>query len=272
MHSSGVTRGLTIGEFAELTHLSVRTLRRYHESGLLEPDHVDPFSGYRYYTSTQIPTAQVIHRLRELDVPLAQVRKILATPDADERADLVTAHLRRLEDELDRTRAAVVSLRQLLRPSAPFDVTLRTDPAREVAAVAGVVAAGEVLDWYGDAMAELDAAVAGHERLGPPGGHYASELFRDGTGDVLVYRPVADPPDTGRVHRLELPAAEVAAAVHHGPHDDIDVTYGRLGAWVVDHALAVDGPVHETYLVAPSDTPDPAAWRTELAWPVFRLA
>ena len=39
---------LTIGEFATLTQLSVRTLRRYHQAGLLEPEAVDPFSGYRY--------------------------------------------------------------------------------------------------------------------------------------------------------------------------------------------------------------------------------
>ncbi|MEU5907181.1 GyrI-like domain-containing protein [Micromonospora sp. NPDC047467] len=56
-----------------------------------------------------------------------------------------------------------------------------------------------------------------------------------------------------------------------GPHDDIDVTYGRLGAWVISHALGVAGPVHETYLVGPRDTGDPARWRTELGWPVFRL-
>jgi DNA-binding transcriptional MerR regulator len=266
-----VTRGLTIGEFAQLTHLSVRTLRRYHDSGLLEPERVDPVSGYRYYTSAQIPPAQVIHRLRELDVPLAEVRQILDTEDAGTRAELVAGHLRRLEAELDRTRTAVASLRQLLSPSTPQEVALRSEPARVVAGITGVVEQDDVLAWYSDAMAELDAAVVGHERLGPPGGHYANELFSDGRGSVLVYRPVAGPPERGRVRPVELPAAELATVVHHGAHDDIDVTYGRLGAWVVDNALGVDGPVRETYLVTPADTPDPSEWRTELAWPVFRL-
>ena len=132
--------GLTIGEFATLTHLSVRTLRRYHEAGLLEPATVDPFTGYRYYAPEQIPPAQVIHRLRQLDVPLAEVKSILATDDPQRRADLITGHLQRLEDELDRTRAAVVSLRQLLRPDpAELEVELRSVPARTVAAVTGQV-------------------------------------------------------------------------------------------------------------------------------------
>jgi DNA-binding transcriptional MerR regulator len=107
-----VQQGLTIGEFAQLTHLSVRTLRRYHESGLLEPATVDSSSGYRYYSSAQIPSAQVIHRLRELDVPLAEVGEILATEDPRTRAELIAGHLQRLEARLDRTRAAVTSLRQ----------------------------------------------------------------------------------------------------------------------------------------------------------------
>jgi len=99
-----VRTGLTIGEFATLSHLSVRTLRRYHETGLLEPAAVDPFTGYRYYSAEQIPPAQVIRRLRDLDVPLAEVKAILATADPQRRAELITGHLLRLEGELDRTK------------------------------------------------------------------------------------------------------------------------------------------------------------------------
>lgn len=265
--------GLSIGEFARLSHLSVRTLRRYHEAGLLEPASVDPASGYRYYAAEQIPAAQVIHRLRELDMPLAEVSRILVTDDPETRAALIAGHLERLETELDRTRAAVVSLRQLLQPDVEqLDVQLRTLPARTVAAVSGVVDVDEVLGWYDGAMRELDAAVAGKERLGPPGGRYANELFTAGRGAVVAYRPVADPPTAGRVAPLTLPATELAVTVHHGAHDDIDVTYGRLGAWVVDHALAVDGPVHETYLRGPRDDPAAASWRTEIGWPIFRLS
>lgn len=57
-----------------------------------------------------------------------------------------------------------------------------------------------------------------------------------------------------------------------GEHDDIGVTYGALGAYVTDHQLMVAGPVRESYLVGPRDSADPASWRTEIGWPVFRLA
>ncbi|HET6985118.1 MAG TPA: MerR family transcriptional regulator [Kribbella sp.] len=267
-----MSRGLTIGEFAQATQLSVRTLRRYHESGLLEPASIDPSSGYRYYTTGQIPSAQVIHRLRELDVPLADVGKILATEDPQARADLIAAHLDRLQASLDRTRAAVTSLQRLLQPEpGGLAVELRSEPARMVAGITDVVDLDDVLPWYDGAMAELDSAVAGPERLGPPGGHYDNDLFTIGRGTLLVYYPVATSPSYGRVQPVELPAVELAATIHHGPHDDIDVTYGRLATWAVDHTLTVAGPVQETYTVGPRDNPDSASWRTEIAWPVFRL-
>ena len=139
---------LTIGEFSRLTHLSVRTLRRYHDAGLLEPVSVDDATGYRYYSPDQIPSAQVVHRLRELDVPLSEVQRILRSPDPATRAGLVADHLQRLESDLARTRAAVASLRRLLRPEpAPLDVELRAVPSATVAAVDGDVAHDDVLPW-----------------------------------------------------------------------------------------------------------------------------
>jgi effector-binding domain-containing protein len=74
------------------------------------------------------------------------------------------------------------------------------------------------------------------------------------------------------VQPFVVPAAEFAITVHRGPHDDIDVSYGALGTYVTEHALAVAGSVHESYLVGPRDTDDTTAWRTEIGWPVFRAS
>jgi DNA-binding transcriptional MerR regulator len=265
--------GLTIGDFATLTQLSVRTLRRYHEAGLLEPAAVDPATGYRYYAAEQIPRAQVIHRLRELDVPLAEVEAILATDDAERRTELIAGHLQRLENELDHTRSAVVSLRRLLHPDGrALQVALRSVPARTVAAISAEVDSADIHAWYDGAMAELDTAFPPAERTGPPSGTYANELFTVGAGTMTVFRTVRDPRPSGRIKVLDLPPVELAVATHTGPHDDIAVTYGRLGAWVVRHALAVDGPIHETYVVGPAQTEAAERWRTDIGWPVFRLS
>src|SRR5882757_7842721 len=130
---------LAIGEFSRITHLSIKTLRRYHEAGVLEPAHVDRQTGYRYYDLDQVPTAQVIHRFRELGMPVREVGELVAVTEPDLRAALIAQHLERLEIRLDQTRAAVVSLRRLLEPSpAPLLVHHRRTAPMVVAAVRGV--------------------------------------------------------------------------------------------------------------------------------------
>jgi DNA-binding transcriptional MerR regulator len=259
---------LTIGDFARITHLSRKTLRRYHEAGLLEPEQVDASTGYRYYSVAQVPTAQVIRRFRELGMPVAEVRSVLLA-DVDQRGELIATHLARLEGQLAATQEAVVSLRRLLSPSPPeLEVQLRSEPARVVAGIEAEVDKADVLAWYAGAMAELTGL--GLAETGPAGGLYDNELFTDDHGHVTAYLVVAEPPVAGRVTPVAIPDAELAVAVHRGPHDDIDVTYGQLGAWVAGQALALAGPVHENYLVGPRDTADASAWETEIGWPVFR--
>ncbi len=72
-----------IGEFARRSRLSVNALRLYDELSVLLPARVDQDSGYRYYDLAQLGTARLIAMLRQLDVPLADVRELLACDPAD---------------------------------------------------------------------------------------------------------------------------------------------------------------------------------------------
>src|SRR4029077_15252899 len=94
---------LTLRAFSRITFLSVKTLRHYHRVGLLEPAEVDPVTGYRRYTSAQIPIAQVIRRFRDLDMPLDDIGLVLQAPDQTTRSQLIAAHLTRLEENLAET-------------------------------------------------------------------------------------------------------------------------------------------------------------------------
>ncbi len=263
---------LTIGAFAEVTHLSVKTLRHYHEVGLLEPAAVDPRTGYRSYMLEQVPTAQVVVRFRDLGMPIREVAALLRAEPAD-RLPLISAHLERLEGQLASTQRSVSALRRLLAPNRPpVDVRFRSDPPTLVAAVHADIERRDVAAWWLGALAELRAALAGAHLApaGPPGGIFDTALFARDRGRAVVYLTTDAPPTTGRVTPMVLPAVELAVVVHDGPHDDVDVTYGALGSYVAEHEIGTSGPVHERYLVGPPDSEDRATWRTEIGWPVFR--
>src|SRR5690242_18199286 len=109
-----VTELLSIGEFSRMTQVSASALRFYHELRLLPPAAVDPVTGYRRYSMDQVARAQLVRRLRDLDMPLETVRDVLEAPDVLSRDALLRAHLERMERKLERTRAVVSSLRTFL--------------------------------------------------------------------------------------------------------------------------------------------------------------
>lgn len=265
---------VTIGDFSRASHLSVKTLRHYHEVGLLEPSEVNPGNGYRYYTDNQIATAQVIRRLRGLQMPVADVKSVLAAAESGERNRLIIQHLDRLEADLATTTAAVAELRALItRPQQSGAVEHRTVPARTAVAIQASVDREDMLDWWQGALGELHAIASaqGLEPAGVPGGIYASEIFQHGRGQATVFIPTdASARAVGRVERVTIPEAELAVMVHHGSLADGDLTYGRLGAHVMRHEISVDGPLREYYAIGFLDAPDPASWETEIGWPIFR--
>ena len=265
---------VTIGDFSRASHLSVKTLRHYHEVGLLEPDEVDPGTGYRYYSEDQIPVAQVIRRLRGLQMPVADVKAVLAAPDPDVRNRLIVAHLDRLEGELAQTRAAVAELRGLLtRPTSPRAVEYRTVPATAAIAIRATIDREDVLAWWQGALGELRATLGAQ---GLQAGGAGRWRLRERDLPARPRRRDRVHPDRrggsrGRTRRtLDRPAAELAIMLHCGSLADDDLTYGELAAHVMRHEISVDGAVREYYLVGFLDTADSGEWKTEIGWPIFR--
>jgi DNA-binding transcriptional MerR regulator len=271
-----MSSSLAIGDFSRATHLNIKTLRHYHRIGLLVPADVDPGTGHRRYGTDQIPTAQVIRRFRALDMPLEEIHAVISTPDLAARNEHIANHLRRLETTLARTQEAAASLRNLLEPpldATPVAIEHRRVLATPAAAVSAVIDVQDATGWYQGALGELHALLAAQKITpsGPGGAIYANDLFTHERGGATVFVPCDQTVRaTGRVNGLVVPEVELALTVHTGPHNaEVDRAYGSLATYVSDHALAIEGPIREYYVIGPHETGDENQWRTEIGWPIF---
>ena len=276
---------LTIGEFSRMTYLSVKALRHYHDVGVLVPATVDSSSGYRGYDTGQVTAAQVIRRLRDLGMPLDSIRAVLRAPDLAARNREISAHLERMERQLEQTQAAVSGLRALLGGPTPRPVIeFRAIPAATALAVVEVVRWEDAVAWGTEVFAEMAQLLGrcGLTQSGPPGALFAADFFEQQKGEITAFLPVetsapglAAPGLAGtglaglgpgsRVRLAEIPATEAAVAVHDGPPGDVDRTYGALGIAVAERAIGVEGLMREYYPDGFSAGPH----RTEVCWPVF---
>ena len=111
---------LPIGRFARLTGLSVGALRHYDELDILRPADVDRFTGYRRYRRDQLDTARAIARLRDLEVPLDEIRLVLAADDPAEGRRRVAEHRSRIEARITRLQRVLHVLGQLSKGKEPL--------------------------------------------------------------------------------------------------------------------------------------------------------
>jgi len=182
---------VNIGDFSRMTFLSVKALRHYHEVGLLPPAEIDAETGYRRYELAQVPMAQVIRRLRELGMSLDDVRAVIEAPDVRARNAAISAHLRRMEGELEQTRATVQSLRLLLDEQAPprIGVGFRIEEPSVALAIRAEISHDDMFPWLEEAFAELQASIA--RRDGVDGALFSGELMEDEFGDIVALVPGA---------------------------------------------------------------------------------
>ncbi|MCC4908589.1 MerR family transcriptional regulator [Microbacterium sp. cx-59] len=263
---------LSIGEFARLVGVSVRMLRHYDQLGLLRPDRVDPFTGYRSYAAVQLDEANRLVALKDLGFSLDEVGRLLADDDSSPR---VAALLRARRDELmvsieaDRRRLHLVEARlRSIEKEHTVYVFIETDlPAlRLVQLSARVREMADIETEIGPMFERVGAALdaAGVERRGPGVAVYTAV---DDEVIAAAAEQIGDQPVPDGLERAEVAAAARALTVRYEADDlgGIQRTWQALVTEVDARGLRIAGPAREVYLEAP---PESRRWVVDLQQPV----
>lgn len=261
---------IPIGRFARASRLSIPSLRRYDESGLLPAAFVDPESGYRYYRIEQLARAEMIRFLRIVDMPLAQIAEAL---EVDNPESALLEHLAAMERQRDDIDRLASQLRQRINRkdfSMSANVTIKTTnpmiavSRRTETSYPGIfkdIPAGfsEVMDFLTD---------AGVDPTGAPFTIYHQVTDADTSGEIETCVPVERHVEISeRLQVVEIPSGTVASLVHRGGYDDLSESYNAVAAWIHERGHRIVGPHREVYLNSPIDTAEEDLL-TEILFPI----
>jgi DNA-binding transcriptional MerR regulator/DNA gyrase inhibitor GyrI len=265
----------TIGDFSKITGLTVKTLRFYHEKGLLIPSCVDEQTGYRYYDRSKIETARVIARLRSLDLSLEEIGAILQTmeEDADLR-DVMQRQKAALEAKIRRCREVVSSLNQFLNQDeqarqmmaeSTFQIEEKTTGPL---LVAGIRMQGRYADC-GAAFGRIGKRFGRHIRGKPMLLHYDAE-FREEDADFEACMPVQGGKPVDGISVRELPGGRCVSLMHRGSYDQLGRSYALVLEYVRAKGYEVALPTREVYHKGPGMIlrGNPKNFLTELQIPI----
>ncbi|MFJ4526352.1 MerR family transcriptional regulator [Streptomyces sp. NPDC088810] len=270
----------TIGDFARHGRVSVRMLRHYDATGLLRPAHVDPASGYRYYTAAQLARLNRIIALKDLGFTLQQVRDIVDEKvGVEELRGMLRLRRAELETAMAAAEARLVQVEARLRAieseghMPTDDVVIKTVPTLRVAELTATADSygpediGPVIGpLYDELFRRLGAA--GITPTGPGVAYY--EDAPEGGGRIRVHAAVqvSAPLQEGAVHVLDLPSLDQAATVvHRGSMNGVLPTAQTLARWIDANGYRSTGYPREINLECPDNRDD---WVTELQAPVTR--
>src|SRR5512141_2439465 len=156
-----------IGDFSRLSQVAVKTLRYYDEIGLLKPREVDRFTGYRYYSASQLSRLNRILLLKDLGLSLDQIGRLLEDdlPPAQLRGMLklrqaeIERSIEQEETRLARVAALLNQIEQENTVMSNYDVVIKKVAPVRIAAIRDVVANYSA---QGELWGELGAYLAQH--------------------------------------------------------------------------------------------------------------
>ena len=257
---------IKIGDFSKLAHVSIKTLHHYGDLGLLNPVHIDRYTGYRYYNLEQLGQLNRILALKELGFSLEQVAQLM-------HEDLSTAEMRgmlrlkqmelaeKVEEERTRLARVAMRLRQIEVDGSPpqREVAIKDIPAQTVLSARAVAANEEQLAPARQSLQQLIQNYLDSARLKATSPWFAllNDLpYQDtdlevslAVGVDLRHGQRAGDWEGTPVHLQELDAVPaMASVVHAGEFDLLPQTYSFLYGWTQSNGYQLAGLCREIYL------------------------
>jgi DNA-binding transcriptional MerR regulator/effector-binding domain-containing protein len=246
----------SIGEFSQVTGLSVKTLRFYHEKGILVPSSVDEATGYRFYDSSKIEKARVIMRLRAMEFSIEDIATVLGK--CSDEADILNyleqqknALQQRIQEDRDIVRllneiiAKEKSARQILEGNH-FTVE---EKVFEPMLVASIRMKGKYRDC-GAGFARLGKAV-GRYICGKALCLYYDAEYRDDDANFEPCFPIRKEVTANGVSIRTLAGGRCLSLIHRGPYDQLGRSYAKILKAAGERQWKIALPTREIYLKGP---------------------
>ena len=270
---------IKIGDFSKLSRISIRMLRHYNEIGLLIPDNIDDFTGYRYYSEKQLPLANRINALKEMGFSLVTIAKILKEYDNPEalKQYLMLKHTEIKEQATSVNRQLLLLETTINRlgkddKAMNYNVLLKEMPQRYVASVRKIIpnyeCEGILWKQFSEESEPLKIQVATPE--------YCLAIFHDPAHvnedvDVEIQMSViGEYQDTENIKFKTVPPIQIVSVIFNGGYDQIAAISESVANWVAANNYEFDGAMFNIYHVSPGHDPNPDAWVTEVCYPVSK--
>lgn len=269
---------IKIGDFSKLNKVSIKTLRYYDKLGLLVPVHIDPSTGYRYYSVEQINRLNRILAFKEIGLSLNEITMALDNNRTLNMINFLKTKKQTINDLIEVEKAKVFRIETFIKIlteeeySMENQVVLKETPILKVASLRDIVASyGSQGSLWGELLGYLKSNNI--KFSAPLIAIYHDSEYKDQDVDIEVVATISEyGNETNRIKFKELPATEeMACLIHEGSNEKLVSSYNLISKWIAENQLEIVGPGRECHLKGPWNEPNQNNWITEIQLPVKKL-
>ena len=267
---------LKIGEFSKMMQVTVKTLRHYEQKGLLIPDEVDEWTGYRYYSITQMQRLNTIRGLQRQGFTLEEIKELLEDGAQMPSVDQLTRKIEETEQQLQ----LLMERRNQLLKWMDSHKQKSTMEKFSIQSLPEIIVAShrEAISDY-SALGLLCVNKIGPEmqRLGckcpPPGYCFTIEHnqeFSAGNIDIEYCEQVEEMGvDSDIIQFKHLPAVAKALCMKHtGPYDRFHESYAEAFKYMEKQDYKMAGHPRTCYIDGVWNQDDPEQWLSIIQIPI----
>lgn len=263
-----------IGLFSQINQVTIKTLRHYDDIGLLTPEYIDENSGYRYYSSAQLPDLHKILSLRQMGMSLAEIKKIKKGKSMEEVLTDRKAELLKIIAEKTMELSKVEYCLSHKFDNEDYNVLLKELP--EVI----VTSMRTTIPNYNELFSIVSLMVKEMERLGcvceVP--EYCFNIYHDGEYkeeniDVEICEAVTEMKENSdMISFKKIPCVESAACVlHKGSYSNFPRAYSALMQWTEENGFELIDYPRESYIDGVWNKDSEEEWLTEIQFPIRKI-
>ena len=267
-----------IGDFSKLTRVSIRMLRYYDEIGIFKPAKIDDFTGYRYYSATQIKTINLIVSLRDMGFNVAEISEVIKE-NTDERLakklkdkkGQVEGSISKEKEKLEKLNAAINNLKKE-GVNMSYNVKTKSVPSYKVISLRDIIPSyeneGVLWERLSGYMSEKKI------KMGTVCfATYYDEEYKESDVDVEVAISVDKLLENEKefVYKETDPIDKVVSILVPGDYSNIAPAFEYMGKWIEENGYSICGNARQYEIKGPWDEKDPKNYLTEIQMPVFKM-
>ena len=243
-----------IGDFSQISRLSIKTLRFYHECGILSPTRIDNMTGYRFYNEKSIEKVKIITALKDFDFSLKEIKEILDNYNEDSQLiNFIIKKQKEVKQKINNYQEIEKKLSRFIKEEEEIkmtnisnDIIIKDLPDILIAGIRFKGKYDDVGKYIGNIF-----KYCGRNIKSKNYSLYYDGEYKEEDADIETCFEVKNEVCTENIDSKQLKGGKAITIIHKGAYENLGESYKKIIDFINANKIKTELPIREKHIKGP---------------------